>query len=298
MNPTVKNWCLSFLLITTCLFSLHAQASSGALHDANSLRVLLDRVNTDYQMFKGENANPKYGDALEEDLELLADARSDFLDRAAELDRSAAADEIDANVERYISILSETYEELSNGGFEAAVAAGDMIESKLAAQKAITALYLSIAETSKVDPRVIEYQIMSYEMQQIAAKYLENAAATYGVAYRDQSDEKTIDQLAQEFALRLDGLNLKAADLPPGVKVELADVKRKWSFIQQSLLNYMENQVSFLVYLYSRKIVDGLLSASEHLALATGGDTTTGAPTIAPPADSGIQLPPGIPAAQ
>jgi len=294
MNPTITHWLRPFLLMTTCLFSLQVQASSEALHDANSLRVLLDRVNTDYQMFKGENANPKYGDALEEDLELLEDARSDFLDRASELDRSAAASEIDANVERYLNILSETYDELSNGGFEAAIAASDMIESKLAAQKAITTMYASIEESSKVDPRVTQYQIMSYEMQQIAAKYLENAAATYGVAYRDQSDEKTIDQLAQEFALRLDSLDLKAADLPAGVRVELTDVKRKWGFIQQSLLNYMENQVSFLVYLYSRKIVDGLLSASEQLALATGGETTSGAA----PADSGIQLPPGIPAAQ
>lgn len=294
MNPTIVHWLRPFLLMATCLLSLQVHASGGALHDANNLRVLLDRVNTDYQMFKGENANPKYGDALEEDLELLADARSDFLDRASELDLSAAASEIDANVERYLRILNKTYETLSSGGFEAAIDASDMIESKIAAQKAITTMYLSIAENSEIDPRVTEYQIMSYEMQQIAAKYLETAAASYGVAFRDQSDEKTIDQLAQEFAQRLDGLDLKAADLPAGVRVELADVKRKWSFIQQSLLNYMENQVSFLVYLYSRRIVDGLLSASEQLALATGDDTTTGSPS----ADSGIQLPPGIPAAQ
>lgn len=319
MTSNITGWCRLSLLLTACLISLQSQASDDALHDANDVRVLLDRVNVDYQMFKGENANPKYGEALEDDLEALEDARAEFLESAAADGLSAEANEIDATIDHCLDILKESYETISNGGFEAAVSAGDMIESKIAAQKALSAMHANMADASEMDPRVLKYQEMSYEMQQIAAKYLENAAATYGVAYRDQSDEKTIDQLAQEFAAHLASIDSKAADLPAGVQVQLADVTRKWGFIEQSLLNYMENQVSFLVYLYSRKIVDGLLNASEQLAMAQrDGDTAQSAPRIAPPEatteveaappapdsdvtideSSGIQLPPGIPAAQ
>src|SRR5690606_7935321 len=61
------------------LLSQAALADAVTLRALNDVRILLDRVNMDYQMFKGENANPRYGDLLQEDIDVLEDAREEMI---------------------------------------------------------------------------------------------------------------------------------------------------------------------------------------------------------------------------
>lgn len=267
------------------LLSQLALADAVTLRALNDVRILLDRVNMDYQMFKGENANPRYGDLLEEDIDALADAREEMIDVV----QSDEMDAIGQNIDRYLELLDDSYSALSSGGYDVNALVDEMMDKKLAAQRGITALYNTSAESSNADPRVIEYQTMAFLMQQMAARYLENAAAVYGVAFRDLSDERSIDQLALDFSQRLAKLDMDAKDLPVEAKTQLADVKRKWTFIEQSMMNFMENQVSFLVYRYSNTIVEDLQGAARSLS----GDTGISAPT-----GGDIPLPPGIPAAE
>jgi len=267
------------------LLSQAALADAVTLRALNDVRILLDRVNMDYQMFKGENANPRYGDLLEEDLDTLADAREEMADAV----QSEEVDTIESDIDRYLELLDDNYSALASGGYEVNALVEEMMEKKTNAQRAISALYTSTAETTDADPRVVEYQTMAFLMQQMAARYLENAAAVYGVAFRDLSDERSIDQLALDFSQRLATLDMDAKDLPVDAKTQLADVKRKWTFIEQSMMNFMENQVSFLVYRYSNTIVEDLQGAARSLS----GDTGISAPT-----GGDIPLPPGIPAAE
>jgi hypothetical protein len=267
------------------LLSQAALADAVTLRALNDVRILLDRVNMDYQMFKGENANPRYGDLLEEDIDTLADARDEMIDTV----QSEEVDAIESNIDRYLTLLDDNYSALSSGGYEVNALVEEMMEKKTGAQRAISALYTTAAEATDADPRVVEYQTMAFLMQQMAARYLENAAAVYGVAFRDLSDERSIDQLALDFSQRLASLDLNAKDLPVDAKTQLTDVKRKWTFIEQSMMNFMENQVSFLVYRYSNTIVEDLQGAARSLS----GDTGISAPT-----GGDIPLPPGIPAAE
>lgn len=267
------------------LLSQAALADAVTLRALNDVRILLDRVNMDYQMFKGENANPRYGDLLEEDIDTLADARDEMIDTV----QSEEVDAIESNIDRYLTLLDDNYSALSSGGYEVNALVEEMMEKKTGAQRAISALYTTAAEATDADPRVVEYQTMAFLMQQMAARYLENAAAVYGVAFRDLSDERSIDQLALDFSQRLASLDLNAKDLPVEAKTQLTDVQRKWTFIEQSMMNFMENQVSFLVYRYSNTIVEDLQGAARSLS----GDTGISAPT-----GGDIPLPPGIPAAE
>lgn len=269
----------------TLLLSQAALADAVTLRTLNDVRILLDRVNMDYQMFKGENANPRYGDLLEEDLDTLADAREEMADAV----QSEEVDTIESDIDRYLVLLDDNYSALASGGYEVNALVEEMMEKKTGAQRAISALYTTTSETTDADPRVVEYQTMAFLMQQMAARYLENAAAVYGVAFRDLSDERSIDQLALDFSQRLAKLDMDAKDLPVDAKTQLADVKRKWTFIEQSMMNFMENQVSFLVYRYSNTIVEDLQGAARSLS----GDTGISAPT-----GGDIPLPPGIPAAE
>lgn len=267
------------------LLSQAALADAVTLRALNDVRILLDRVNMDYQMFKGENANPRYGDLLQEDIDVLEDAREEMISVV----QSEEIDAIETNIDRYLELLDDSYSALSSGGYDVNALVDEMMDKKLAAQRGITALYNTTAETADADARVVEYQTMAFLMQQMAARYLENAAAVFGVAWRDMGDERSIDQLALDFSQRLASLDLNAKDLPVEAKTQLTDVQRKWTFIEQSMMNFMENQVSFLVYRYSNTIVEDLQGAARSLS----GDTGISAPT-----GGDIPLPPGIPAAE
>src|SRR5690606_13264796 len=165
----------------------------------------------------------------------------------------------------------------------------EMMKNKIDAQRAISELHTATAEDTNADPRVIEYQNLAFLMQQLAARYVEVGAAAYGVAFRGFTDERSIDQLAQDFSRRLAQLDLDAQDLPVNARAQLVDVQRKWAFIEQSMMNFTENQVPFLIFRYSNTIVGDLQGAARALS----GDTAIGTP------DSGdIPLPPGIPAAE
>ncbi|MCB1836018.1 MAG: hypothetical protein KDH99_00240 [Alcanivoracaceae bacterium] len=267
------------------LLSQLALADAVTLRALNDTRILLDRVNMDYQMFKGENANPRYGDLLQEDIDALADAREEM----AGVVQNDEMDAIENNIDRYLELLDDSYSALSSGGYDVNALVDEMMDKKLAAQRGITALYNASVESSNADPRVIEYQTMAFLMQQMAARYLENAAAVFGVAWRDMGDERSIDQLALDFSQRLAKLDLTAQDLPVDARTQLTDVQRKWTFIEQSMMNFMENQVSFLVFRYSNTIVEDLQGAARSLSGDEG---------ISAPERGDIPLPPGIPAAE
>ena len=273
--------------LALCAASGSLIAANSTAQNLNTVRVYLDRVNMDYQMFKGENANPRYAEYLERDMDALDEARSALAGGAI----SEEYPPVDKNIKRFLSILNENYEAISEGGYEIPALADEMLDIKRSAQASLTELYK--AETkSAPDKRVTEYQALSFMMQQMAALYLENAAAAYGVASRSHEEEKTIDQLAQEFSMRLAKLDTSAKDLPANVRTQLVDVKRKWSFIEQSMLNYLQDQVSFLVYRYSSVIVDELLNAAQTMS---GGDDEAAGDNIGP---ANIPMPPGIPAAE
>lgn len=264
-----------------------AATSISALQSLNATRVLLDKANMDYQMFKSENSNPRYGDMLEDDLDELAEHQDAFRDALAEAGHGEEVKAIDKHIDRYVKLLRGNFRAIAGGGYEAPALVDEMMSNKLEAQRLISTLYATLAEGSEMDPRAREYQELSYIMQRMAAHYVENAASFAGIAFRDQSDERTIDQLAQEFSSRLGKLDDKG--LPAGTQSLINDVRRKWSFIEQSMMNYMQNQVAFLVYRYSNTIVDNLLSASRQLL---GDDEAEVVPA------GEIPLPPGIPAAQ
>lgn len=276
---------MAAVLIGTACGSL--MAADRTAQDLNKLRVYLDRVNMDYQMFKGENANPRYADYFERDMGELEDAR----DALSGTDVGETYADVDQEVSRYLQQLEEGFERIASGGFEVPAVADEMLSTKSAAQANLTALYDARLSVTDQDPRIAEYHALSLMMQQMAAKYLEAAAASYGVSFGDHSDEKAIDQLAQEFSMALAQLDTQAEDLPPEVRAQLLDVKRKWGFIEQSMLNYLQDQVSFLIYRYSSAIVDDLLSAAKSL----GGEDEVELDTLGP---ANIPLPPGIPAAQ
>lgn len=280
------------VLLTGSSFTVQAWGADAtvgpkALQALNAARVTMDRANLDYQMFKTENQNPAYAENMQEHLDDLGRQMDRVADALAGSEHLDALEPIADHMGNYVRLLQENYQAILDGGYEVLAISDQMMSEKKEAQRLMSELFDTLAENVDVEPRVREYLDLSFEMQRMAARYVEYASSISGVAFRDQSDEKTVDVLAQDFSARLSRLSDK--DLPAGPATLIKDVRRKWTFIEGSMMNYMQNQVAFLVYRYSNNIVDGLLNAARELM---GGDEET--------IDAGpghLPLPPGIPAA-
>lgn len=273
--------------LTVQAWGADGTVSAQALQSLNAARVVLDRANLDYQMFKAENFNPAYAESMQDHLQELGRQMDRVSDEFADGDHADQLDAINKHVARYVRLLQQNYQSIMDDGYEVLAITDEMMGQKQEAQRLMTEMFAAAAEQSDIEPRVKEYLDLAYEMQTMAARYVEYASSVSGVAFRDQSDERTVDALAQDFSARLGALSDK--DLPAGPATLIKDVRRKWAFIEGSMMNYMQNQVAFLVYRYSNNIVDALLSASRNLigeeepAEAIGGGH--------------LPLPPGIPAA-
>lgn len=285
-------------LLFGCLLSLAplygaAQESAGAIGNLHTLRVLLDKAAMDYQMFKGENGNPRYNDALEDTLARIDDIRGRL---ASNLPADAAADKLSAmnnHLDRFLRLLKDNRDRIAKGGYEEFSLVDQMYNEKQQAQELAAAIADTLRQNQEkeVAKTVQRIRDLSFTMQRMAAAYIEQAASAFGTAYRGQGDEKPVDQLAREFSRELEKLSLESKD-KPAIQVMMNQVRRRWSFIEQSMLNYKENTVPFLVHRYANAIVDDLLTIA---------DIQTGQGPGAMPAGGaeggGIPLPPGMPAA-
>lgn len=279
-------------LLTGCSLAVQAWGKDGditprALQALNAARVTMDRANLDYQMFKSENFNPSYADSMQEHLRTLARQMDRTLSEFEDTEHADALEEAAGHVRRYVTLLQQNYQSIQSEGFEVLAVTDQMMSHKQDAQRLMADVFTKASGQSSIEPRVKEYLDLAFEMQTMAARYVEYASSVSGVAFRDQSEETTVDALAQDFSARLGAL--KDDGLPPGPATLIQDVRRKWAFIEGSMMNYMQNQVAFLVYRYSNNIVEALLSASRDLI----GEEE--APAALP--GGALPLPPGIPAA-
>jgi hypothetical protein len=275
-------------LLALLPLSTTAQETSAALGNLHTLRVLLDKAAMDYQMFKGENGNPRYDESLRDSLSRIADVRERLQSSLPTDTQQQNIAQMQRHVEQFLKQLRGNRDRIAGGGYEEFSLVDQMYNEKQKAQQ----LAVTIADTlsqdmeEEVPQNVQRVRELSFAMQRMAAAYIEQTASAFGTAYRGQGDEKPVDQLAREFSGKLEELSLESKDSPT-TQVMMNQVRRRWSFIEQSMLNYKENTVPFLVYRYANAIVDDLLTIA---------DIQTGQGPGAMPAGGGgaVPLPPGM----
>lgn len=259
----------------------------GQLH---TLRVLLDKAAMDYQMFKGENGNPRYNESLKDTLDRISVVRGDLGSAAFAGEQQAQLQQLNQHVDEFLRLLRANRDRIANGGYEDYSQVDRMYDQKQKAQ-GVAATLIEAKRSNlkeKVPEDIQQIRDLSFIMQRMAASYIEQAASAFGTASRAQGDEKPVDQLAQEFTRGLKKLDLNARKKPV-VQVSMDQVRRRWQFIEQSMLNYKENTVPFLVYRYANAIVDDLLTVADTLLEPPPGAEQ--------PGGGNIPLPPNMPGA-
>lgn len=123
----------------------------------------------------------------------------------------------------------------------------------------LTELYSSIKESSQVPTsKLIENsRKASILMSAMTTRYSARATSNVSQIFQGAASEKPLDELAKEFDQLLVTLSSNAGKQQPASEL-LDSISTKWNFIKDSYVNYNENNVNYVVNLYSRRIISSL----------------------------------------
>lgn len=295
------------LLLGLGSLGVTTQASADdatALRSLNTLSILLDKSSMAYQMFKLDTGNPLYSQTIDKTVQRIRTLHDDYQDAAAKAKQQKELAAINKDVNDYLKGLISNEHKIAEGGYEEYAVVGDMYSNKADAQAAIKKLYAAIKANNgvEVEAAVQETRDLASELQTLSSAYIEQSASVAGNAFR-AGGNKPLDQLAHEFSSKLAKFDL-SSDKVIGLNAKVREVKNKWAFIENSLINFKQNTVPFLIYRYADTMVDDLLDIGQMYE--SRNETQVKAPAIGgaplpagiPPAAGGAPLPPGVPPAK
>ncbi len=102
-------------------------------------------------------------------------------------------------------------------------------------------------------------------MQSIAADYAARSASV-GASFFADSEKQPLDQLSEQFARNLAAMQNHASN-NPDINKSLRAIEVKWRYIENSLKNYNENSVPFVIDKFARNITQNLEQIAAQYAL-------------------------------
>lgn len=111
-------------------------------------------------------------------------------------------------------------------------------------------------EYSKLQPdttldAIRESRILLLSMM---TRYSARSASTVSQVFQGGDGELSVEEQSAKFDANIEMLSKEMAAQPEAIK-KLEGIRSKWSFIKGSLVNFTENNVPFVVNLYSLKMV-------------------------------------------
>lgn len=273
------------LRTTLALLVLSPLAAAAAISQSDLQQLTLDvwRIRADFHMYTVMAGNREYASQLEESISRGEDTMDKLRD-GAETD---AEQQLVETLEEHWRVYrdkaqSNTVVEL---GYTDAYTIQDMLKAGVAINQTINE-YQGAEEGKYAD-----LIALGADLQQMASEYLYLAAdPSGGMGTGTDTARLSFKEAVPAFDKELAALREKYKDDEPVVRT-LRQVGLRWQFIRDSLVNFSENSVPFLVHRYSNEM-------TEELSLVTtlgGGDSKPQIPG-ANGGGSAPPLPPGMPA--
>ena len=174
--------------------------------------------------------------------------------------------QLQSNWQSYHASLQALMEAMRTKGYTDLQPVADLADSNQRLMAISQELYQKIQQESghSVPPLTQKSREQSLLMQNIALDYASRSASV-GASFFGGGEERAIDELAGEFASKLDSLS-SAQQNTPEISAALNTIETKWRYIEKSLRNYNENTVPFLISKYSDSIIEGLEGVSAQYA--------------------------------
>ncbi len=191
-------------------------------------------------------------------MNLLAESTSGVL-------TNEQVESLNSEFDKFKSLMRNNITDVRNTGYPDLRLASDMANQALVMNDKAAEFYQVAQESSKANtsPRVEAARMGAVTIAQMMAKYSVRTNSSVAQTFQGTSKETPLDVQAKEFDQLLS--TLTKGDSKGELKALLNDIASKWQFIRGSYINYNEDNVSFVIDRYSKRILEGLTTAIELL---------------------------------
>lgn len=254
-------------LLTLPAFATQAAAPADSLLKLHQMRLAAQRSLGDFYMYNGMEGDQRYARMIDESVQ-QADARLQELGEMPGEASKALHGQLAQEWRNYTGELTGLVTTLKQRGFTDLQPVADLTERNKRLMELGNELYTRIQQegATQVPPLTQRSREQSLLMQTIAVDYA-SRSASIGGSFMGGSGGKAIDELANDFASQLASLE-QAPQNTPEIRQALDGISTKWRYIENSLKNYNEKSVPFLINKYSDRIIDGLEDVSARYSAA------------------------------
>lgn len=233
----------------------------AAIQQTQIEQMIMDiwRVQADFHMYTVMSGSDEYRNQLEESIQRGNDTLSNLRSEADSDEGRTLVNELDStwnNLVRHAR-ANETAEQ----GQPSRYTLQDLeAESKAMIER------LEDAEFAE-EGKYADLMDLGGDLQRIASEYLRLAADPAGGMATGGGERISFEEAVPAFGERLGKLREQYSD-EDAIHRTLGQVKLRWRFIRDSLINFSEDAVPFLIHRYSHQMTDELELAKN---LATSG---------------------------
>ncbi|SHL77132.1 hypothetical protein [Phytopseudomonas punonensis] len=266
MPTPLRAFSLNILLLAALLAPGATKAdTTGALRGLQSFHLATQKSLADFYMYNSMEGDQRYARMIDTSRQ---EAREQ-LGKLADLPDVGAARlqaQLQQQWQAYDQELTTLMTALQKQGFTDLQPVADMAARNRQVLATAQALYEALLrmDGNAVSEQMNSTRQLSLLMQSIAVNYAARSAAV-GASFSADSSERPIEELVADFAARLIALRGQAGN-SAAINTTLDGVATKWRYIENSLRNYNEKSVPFVVSKYSDSIIRSLTEAGELYA--------------------------------
>lgn len=217
------------------------------------------RIQSDFHMYTVMAGDREYRDRLEESIERGEDTLATLRDSAEGEDDSELLSKLNQAWPRFRELAMS--DRSGRDGYADAYTVRDF---EAEGDRLIEALE---AYEGADEEKYADVLALGKDLQRLAAEYLKLAADPAGGMAAGSGQRISFSEAVPRFDKQLTALQEKYSD-DQTIKRTLRQVSLRWDFIRDSLVNFSENAVPFLIHRYSHQMTDELEVAT---SLATSG---------------------------
>ena len=206
---------------------------------------------------------------INNDMDASADLLSRIEDQAGESLTGTELSDLQEAYQNFSDQMDTNIEDVRSSGYPDLRLLSDMANQAQNLSVLSEKLYDRVAgqEQTPTQEQVELAREASITMALMVTRYSARSSSSVAQVFQGADTEKSLDELAKQFADNLDKLRSQA-DSDTQLDSMLSDVNSKWQFIRESYINYDEENVSFVINRYSTGIVETLEESIERLKAA------------------------------
>ncbi|WP_020409419.1 hypothetical protein [Hahella ganghwensis] len=258
-NLKVVGLFLSLLIIAPLTQALTKEETKPILEHFHHLQIHAYQAINSYYNFSLNPGDKELHSQILTEMSDLENALTTLESSAGIVDIQGELASVNEQWVKYKDLLNTNIEDAIKLGYPDLRLLADMAQSNIDLVGSIERAYDRAQDLSGFKPSNLVSALRDSKLLLVSmmTKYSARSASTVSQIFQGAKTEEPMDVQADRFDKRL--AELMKTDLNKGESAKLLDsISTKWNFIRNSYKNYNEDNVSYVVNLYSYRIIDAL----------------------------------------